>query len=162
MAESGFLIPPGYVSERPSESNMNDCSIIWGFSLCCAVFTCAKASQQTWLAYRRRKRLNAYIYMVWAEWSASVTISVISWLFLKGTIPPRLVVGYSSTRGPADADAFTASGSFLACVSITTCTSGVIDVDDSSMCVGCTGKAARQILSTIAHLGPRFNAFYKS
>ncbi|KAH8204839.1 hypothetical protein TruAng_001028 [Truncatella angustata] len=75
MGERGFLIPP---------------CIIWGFSLCCAAFTATKAVKQSWLGFQRGKPVSAYTIMIWAEWSASVTISVISWLFLKGTLAPSI------------------------------------------------------------------------
>ncbi|KAK8044259.1 hypothetical protein PG993_004283 [Apiospora rasikravindrae] len=89
MAETGFLVPPWYRSGRPQADDMELCSIIWGASLCSAVFTAAKASHQTWTVCRRKKRVNAYIVMVWAEWISSVTISIVCWLFLKGNISPR-------------------------------------------------------------------------
>ncbi|KAH6648402.1 hypothetical protein BKA67DRAFT_594025 [Truncatella angustata] len=88
MGERGFLIPPWYVSESPDTTIMMICSIIWGFSLCCAAFTATKAVKQSWLGFQRGKPVSAYTIMIWAEWSASVTISVISWLFLKGTLAP--------------------------------------------------------------------------
>ncbi|KAI0596903.1 hypothetical protein F4775DRAFT_562369 [Biscogniauxia sp. FL1348] len=86
---AGFLIPPWYEPEIPDNLSMNICSIIWGFSLCCSVFTCTKAAQQTWLCHRRGKLpFNAYIIMVWAEWTSSLVISIVSWMLLKGYIPP--------------------------------------------------------------------------
>ncbi|KAK8085622.1 hypothetical protein PG997_006893 [Apiospora hydei] len=88
MAETGFLVPPWYRSGRPQAADMELCSIIWGASLCCAIFTAAKAAHQTWTVCRRKRRVNAYIVMIWAEWISSVTISIVCWLFLKGNINP--------------------------------------------------------------------------
>jgi hypothetical protein len=89
MGDRGLLVPPWYVSESPDDIIMNVCSIIWGFSLGGAVYTGCKAVRQTYTASRKRKLFTAYLIMVWAEWLASVIISVISWLFLKGLIQPR-------------------------------------------------------------------------
>ncbi|KAI4596200.1 hypothetical protein KJ359_005707 [Pestalotiopsis sp. 9143b] len=89
MAPHGLLVPPWYVDEILESTILNACSIIWGFSLCSAMFSATKASRQSWSAYKKGKLFTAYPIMVWAEWTASVTISVISWLFLKGTIPAR-------------------------------------------------------------------------
>ncbi|KAK8097138.1 hypothetical protein PG999_013082 [Apiospora kogelbergensis] len=84
----GFLIPPWFRSGIPQAPDMELCSIIWGASLCCAVFTATKASRQTWTVCRRRRRLSAYVAMIWAEWLSSVTISIVCWFFLKGMIQP--------------------------------------------------------------------------
>ncbi|KAK8070148.1 hypothetical protein PG994_006764 [Apiospora phragmitis] len=90
MAEPGFLVPPWYRSDEPQVTDMELCSVIWGASLCCAVFTAAKAGRQTRSVYRRKRRLNAYTVMIWAEWISSVAISIVSWMFLKGNINPRI------------------------------------------------------------------------
>ncbi|KAI0141375.1 hypothetical protein BJ166DRAFT_99993 [Pestalotiopsis sp. NC0098] len=87
MAPHGLLVPPWYVDEILESTILNACSIIWGFSLCSAMFSATKASRQSWSAYKKGKLFTAYPIMIWAEWTSSVTISIISWLFLKGTIP---------------------------------------------------------------------------
>ncbi|KAI0179703.1 hypothetical protein GGR52DRAFT_587237 [Hypoxylon sp. FL1284] len=84
----GALIPPWFVTEAPGVVEMNVASIIWGVSIASALFTFAKASQQTISVWRRAKRVNAYVVMVWLEWMASSTIGVISWFYLWGSIPP--------------------------------------------------------------------------
>ncbi|KAI1343640.1 hypothetical protein F5Y15DRAFT_171847 [Xylariaceae sp. FL0016] len=85
---AGFLIPPWYHSEEPSQRDFDVCSIIWGFTICCAVFSGAKASRQTWKSFRRGRLPNTYITIVWAEWIASMIISVISWMYLGGFLGP--------------------------------------------------------------------------
>ncbi|KAI1873046.1 uncharacterized protein JN550_003299 [Neoarthrinium moseri] len=67
---------------------MNVCSIIWGFSICCAVFSATKAARQSWLANKRNKLFTPYPMMIWAEWGSSVIISFLSWFFLKGILEP--------------------------------------------------------------------------
>lgn len=89
MDQSGFLVPPWYRSGAPQAGDMELCSIIWGASMACAAFTASKAGHQTWIVCKRKKRLNAYVAMIWAEWISSVTISIVCWFFLKGTINPR-------------------------------------------------------------------------
>ncbi|KAK6083076.1 hypothetical protein SCUP234_03904 [Seiridium cupressi] len=90
MDNRGLLVPPWYHSVSPNDINMNICSIIWGFSLCCAVFTGTEATGQSWAAHKKGKLLTAYPIMVWAEWISSVIISVLSWVFLKGITPPSV------------------------------------------------------------------------
>ncbi|KAI1852388.1 hypothetical protein JX266_002566 [Neoarthrinium moseri] len=80
--KDGFLIPPWYEYQTPNLYDLNIASIIWGFSLACAVFTLKKAIRQSWRSYKRGKIRNPYIVMVWAEWTVCVTISVVVWLFL--------------------------------------------------------------------------------
>lgn len=83
---NGFLLPSWYVPEQPTMMDLNVVSIIWGFSLATAVFTFSKACQQSWKSYKRGKLCNAYIIMVWAEWSVCCIISVVSWLFLSPSL----------------------------------------------------------------------------
>lgn len=89
MSENGFLVPSGYVSKVLTNTEMNTCSLIWGFSLCAAVFSASKAAQQTWRTYNNRKTISVYIVMVWAEWFANVILSVFTWLYLAGDIQVR-------------------------------------------------------------------------
>lgn len=86
MAPRGLLVPPWYVTEVLEDNIMHACSIIWGFSLCSAMFSATKASRQSYSAYKKGKLFTAYPIMVWSEWIASVVISVLSWLFLKGAL----------------------------------------------------------------------------
>ncbi|KAI1343720.1 hypothetical protein F5Y15DRAFT_175762 [Xylariaceae sp. FL0016] len=83
----GFLVPAWFKPAPPTQVDMNVASIIWGFSLSCAIFTLTKAARQTWKSYRRTREVNSYIIMIWAEWIACVVISIMSWLYLWGTIP---------------------------------------------------------------------------
>ncbi|ETS86718.1 hypothetical protein PFICI_00546 [Pestalotiopsis fici W106-1] len=87
MAPRGTLVPPWYTNEVLESNILHACSIIWGFSLCSAMFSATKAARQSYSAYKKGKLFTAYPIMIWSEWTASVTISIISWLFLKGSIP---------------------------------------------------------------------------
>ncbi|KAM0818720.1 hypothetical protein AB5N19_04532 [Seiridium cardinale] len=83
---NGFLLPPWYVPEQPTELDLNIASIIWGFSLACGVFTFFKAVKQSWKSYRRGKIWNAYIIMVWSEWTVCIVISIVGWLYLSPSL----------------------------------------------------------------------------
>jgi hypothetical protein len=80
--ERGFLIPPWYHTEEPSDSDFHIASIVWGFTLAYGTFTFSKAVQQSWKSYKNGNPTNAYVMMVWAEWASCMAMSVLSWLFL--------------------------------------------------------------------------------
>ncbi|KAH8886930.1 hypothetical protein GQ53DRAFT_874532 [Thozetella sp. PMI_491] len=79
----------------PHVSSMALATFFWGFSLASAMFALKKVVEQTFKSRRRSKSRNAYIIMVWMEWSACVAISVLSWLFLRGYIPARYFYVYT-------------------------------------------------------------------
>ncbi|KLP12064.1 uncharacterized protein Y057_7198 [Fusarium fujikuroi] len=68
MGQYEFLIPDRYVREVHGEVDMNTASIFWGFSLGVAVFSVAKVSEQSWRAWKSRRRVTSYVAMVWAVW----------------------------------------------------------------------------------------------
>ncbi|KAI1343167.1 hypothetical protein F5Y15DRAFT_225771 [Xylariaceae sp. FL0016] len=82
----GFLIPPWFADQQPSNLDMNVASIIWGISLATALFTTSKAGKQSWAIWKRNQSINAYVVLVWLEWTASLIMSVICWFYLWGTI----------------------------------------------------------------------------
>ncbi|KAI1029137.1 hypothetical protein LB503_013316 [Fusarium chuoi] len=79
MGQYGFLIPDRYVREVPGEVDMNTASIFWGFSLGVAVFSVAKASEQSWRAWKRRRRVTSYVAMIWAVWFSSMVLGCLAW-----------------------------------------------------------------------------------
>lgn len=85
----GFLVPDTYVVVQPSLNDLLIASIIWGFTLATGVFSGTKAFKQTWATWRRSHRLHAYAIMIWAEWTVSMVIGVLSWTFIRGFITPR-------------------------------------------------------------------------
>jgi len=56
-----------------------------------AVFTCSKGFQQTYRSWHRSHKINAYIFMIWLAWVASILVSVVCWLYIMGWIPARCV-----------------------------------------------------------------------
>ncbi|KAK8872413.1 hypothetical protein PGQ11_002927 [Apiospora arundinis] len=84
----GFLIPDRY---KPHESSVDDLmivSIIWGITIAVGLFTASKAYTQSKAMYVRTRQLNAYTIMIWAEWTASMTIGVLCWCHIRGYIEP--------------------------------------------------------------------------
>ncbi|KAF5255374.1 hypothetical protein FOXYS1_14220, partial [Fusarium oxysporum] len=88
MGQYGFLIPDRYVREVPGEVDMNTASIFWGFSLGVAVFSVAKASEQSWRAWKRCRRVTSYVAMIWAVWFSSMVLGCLAWGFQRQYIDP--------------------------------------------------------------------------
>lgn len=86
--EHGFLVPPNFKEEPPSDDDMNFASIIWGLSLGVTIFNCGKAMRQTQAAIRRRNRLTLYIMFIWLEVCSSTVLGIMVWLYLRGIIKP--------------------------------------------------------------------------
>jgi hypothetical protein len=72
-----------------SETDLAIISITWGFTLGFGFLTTWTAIKQTSHMWKRRNgHLNhPYIWMVWAELTASLLLSVICWLVLQGPLP---------------------------------------------------------------------------
>lgn len=89
----GFLIPSWYEPEEPSWLSLTLVTFLFGFSSACAVFTAVTIIHQARRARRRTKNLIAhpYIVMISVEWTSSVIISIVSFLFVIDVIPPRFV-----------------------------------------------------------------------
>ncbi|KAK4663253.1 hypothetical protein QC763_606950 [Podospora pseudopauciseta] len=83
----GTLVPPWYKPDPPSEHSLDLASFLWGASTAIACFSFAKAVRQARRSWLHTHKVNAYIVMVWLEWTACVIMSVVSWLFLIGIIP---------------------------------------------------------------------------
>lgn len=58
-----------------------------GFGLAVAAFAAFRGAEQTLATWRRSRRMTLYIYMVWAEWAASVGLAAISWGYIMDYIP---------------------------------------------------------------------------
>lgn len=73
-------------------------TFMFGFSSACAAFTGVKIVHQTYRVWRRSKNVftHPYILMITAEWTSSLVISIISFLFLDGIISPRFVMTLSN------------------------------------------------------------------
>ncbi|KAK8054441.1 hypothetical protein PG994_009508 [Apiospora phragmitis] len=84
----GFLVPDRY---KPHDSSVDDLmiiSIIWGITIAAGLFTASKAYKQSKAMYKRTGQLSIYTIMIWAEWTASMTIGVLCWCHIRGYIEP--------------------------------------------------------------------------
>ncbi|OIW31719.1 hypothetical protein CONLIGDRAFT_629395 [Coniochaeta ligniaria NRRL 30616] len=63
-------------------------TLLLGSTGACAAFTCIKACKQTYLCWHRSGKVNAYIVMVWLEWTSCLSVSLMSWMFLEKRTPP--------------------------------------------------------------------------
>ena len=88
---NGFLIPPWYRDMRATagEASNEVSSVIWGFSLGCALFSLGKMLGQTALAYRRGRLCNIYIVLIWSAWTATTSLAFVAWLYLQNILPAR-------------------------------------------------------------------------
>ncbi|KAI0480050.1 hypothetical protein GGR56DRAFT_251471 [Xylariaceae sp. FL0804] len=85
---TGFLVPSWYVRHPPDWLDSNLASIFFGFALAAACFGAAVAVRQTTRMWKRRRRVNGYVVMIWVEIAASTAIAFIIWFGLQGHIQP--------------------------------------------------------------------------
>ena len=94
-SQQSFAPPPSFSLPRNNclpETTMDLASIYFGFFLAVFVFTQAKVVQQTRTIWRhRRSLLNSYLLMIWVEAWVNFVFALITYLFLNGVIPGRLV-----------------------------------------------------------------------
>ena len=84
----GFLIPDRYQPHNSSVDDLMIISIIWGVTIAAGLFTASKAYKQSKAMYKRTGTVSAYTMMIWAEWTASMTIGVLCWCHIRGYIEP--------------------------------------------------------------------------
>ncbi|KAF5020953.1 hypothetical protein F66182_6999 [Fusarium sp. NRRL 66182] len=77
---------PGFSDITAGKSDLNNASIAWGVSLGIGMFTCAKASQQTMRSWKRGRKMNPYIILVWTMWISNCVMTAITWCYLQNFI----------------------------------------------------------------------------
>ncbi|KAF8852934.1 hypothetical protein BDZ45DRAFT_93963 [Acephala macrosclerotiorum] len=82
------LLPPNYVPLVVTIADIKLASIAWGFTLGVGALTCWKALKQTQRIVKTKRLRSVYVWMIWCEIIACLTLSIICWLYLNGTIPP--------------------------------------------------------------------------
>lgn len=91
----GLLVPPWYQADLdvPSASSAWLVPFLFGFSTACGFFCLATIIHQAYRTWQRSKRIitHPYIILITLEWTSSIIISIISYLFLTSLIPPRYV-----------------------------------------------------------------------
>ncbi|KAF4945154.1 hypothetical protein FGADI_12163 [Fusarium gaditjirri] len=78
---------PNFIEIDAGENDMNIASIAWGISLGVGLFTFAKGTRQTIESWRRGRRMNHYIILLWLEWTSSCIMSAVTWCYLRNYIP---------------------------------------------------------------------------
>ncbi|KAF5582288.1 hypothetical protein FPANT_8598 [Fusarium pseudoanthophilum] len=78
---------PNFIEVDAGENDMNIASIAWGISLGVGLFTFTKGIQQTIKSWRRGRRMNHYIILIWLEWTSSCIMSAVTWCYLRNYIP---------------------------------------------------------------------------
>ncbi|GAB1319389.1 hypothetical protein MFIFM68171_09599 [Madurella fahalii] len=86
----GTLVPPWYKLQPTSQTGLLVAAFFWGSSMTVAAFDSGKAARQTRRSWKRSRKVNAYIIMIWTEIAMCITSSITSWLFLQGYIPPQV------------------------------------------------------------------------
>lgn len=84
------FIPPNYVAQQVTRTDMNVASICWGFTLGFGFLTTWEAMRQTLRA--RDPLRSTYVWMIWLELLVCLAFSIICWIHLDGGIPPRYVL----------------------------------------------------------------------
>ncbi|KAH7023863.1 hypothetical protein EDB80DRAFT_56499 [Ilyonectria destructans] len=87
----GLLIPAHYKAVKPDPNDMNIASIAWGVSMGVCIFTAAKGARQTINSWKRGRKMNPYIILLWMEWSSSTIMSALVWSYLRGYIEPGFI-----------------------------------------------------------------------
>ncbi|KAH7162242.1 hypothetical protein B0J13DRAFT_4062 [Dactylonectria estremocensis] len=87
----GLLIPDHYVAVKPDPNDMNIASIAWGVSMGVCIFTAAKGARQTINSWKRGRKMNPYVILLWMEWASSTIMSALVWCYLRGYIEPGFI-----------------------------------------------------------------------
>ncbi|CAH0044694.1 unnamed protein product [Clonostachys solani] len=88
MPEYGAFVPPGYVPTLPNSEQLSDASVVWGMSLSLTVFAFIRCFSQTYAQWRRIRKVNLYMALIWLELWSSTLIGVIYFVYMRGHIPP--------------------------------------------------------------------------
>ncbi|CAH0022601.1 unnamed protein product [Clonostachys rhizophaga] len=95
MAEYGTFVPPYYVPILPNSEELSDASVVWGMSLSLTLFAFIRCFSQTYAQWRRIRKVNLYMVLIWLELWSSTIIGVIYFAYMRGHIPPRKIVDMS-------------------------------------------------------------------
>ncbi|KAH8837056.1 hypothetical protein MCOR01_010695 [Pyricularia oryzae] len=83
---SGFLVPPWYHDDGPSDASVRLALLTIGFFTAVTCFTLVKLIYQTCWFWVRSLKPNEYLYMVWGVWIVAIATVVVMWLYLSGKI----------------------------------------------------------------------------
>ncbi|KAF4442327.1 hypothetical protein FACUT_2144 [Fusarium acutatum] len=89
---------PNFIEVDAGENDMNIASIAWGISLGVGLFTFTKGIQQTIKSWKRGRRMNHYIILLWLEWTSSCIMSAVTWCYLRNYIPGGFPVFFTLSK----------------------------------------------------------------
>jgi hypothetical protein len=87
----GTFVPPNFRVDVPSEDELVAVGVVWGLSLPLTVFGIFRCVRQTYSQYRRTKRVNLYMLLIWLELISTTLMGGTAWGYVRGVIPPRCV-----------------------------------------------------------------------
>ncbi|KAK1965887.1 hypothetical protein LY78DRAFT_703376 [Colletotrichum sublineola] len=85
---TGTLVPPWFDASTPTNDEQNIASMFWGLTLGVGLWSGVKGYRQSIASWKRTHRVNAYIWLIWTEWMASMLIGIVSWCYLTSLIKP--------------------------------------------------------------------------
>uniref|UniRef100_A0A8H7N1F7 Uncharacterized protein n=2 Tax=Bionectria ochroleuca TaxID=29856 RepID=A0A8H7N1F7_BIOOC len=88
MPEYGAFVPSYYVPNLPNSEELSDASVVWGMSLSLTLFAFIRCFSQTYAQWRRIRKVNLYMVLIWLELWSSTIIGVIYFAYMRGHIPP--------------------------------------------------------------------------
>ncbi|CAH0051098.1 unnamed protein product [Clonostachys solani] len=86
----GTLVPPNFRVDVPSEDELVAVGVVWGLSLPLTVFGIFRCVQQTYSQYRRTRRVNLYMFLIWLELISTTLMGGTAWGYVRGVIPPSM------------------------------------------------------------------------
>lgn len=87
----GTLVPPWYRAASPDAQEMRLVNITLGVTLGIWLWGADKAFTQTRASWKKHRRVNAYMALIWSELAACLVFSLIAWCFLNAYYGPRFV-----------------------------------------------------------------------
>ncbi|CAH0017095.1 unnamed protein product [Clonostachys rhizophaga] len=84
------FVPPNFRVDVPSEDELVAVAVVWGLSLPLTVFGIFRCVQQTYSQYRRTRRVNLYMFLIWLELISTTLMGGTAWGYVRGVIPPSM------------------------------------------------------------------------
>uniref|UniRef100_A0A8H7KDQ3 Integral membrane protein n=1 Tax=Bionectria ochroleuca TaxID=29856 RepID=A0A8H7KDQ3_BIOOC len=80
----GTFVPPNFRVDVPSEDELVAVGVVWGLSLPLTVFGIFRCVRQTYSQYRRTKRVNLYMLLIWLELISTTLMGGTAWGYVRG------------------------------------------------------------------------------
>ncbi|CAG9990608.1 unnamed protein product [Clonostachys byssicola] len=86
------FVPPNFRVDVPSEDELVAVGIVWGLSLPLTIFGIFRCVRQTYSQYRRTRRVNLYMFLIWLELISTTLMGGTAWGYVRGVIPPSFTI----------------------------------------------------------------------